>query len=219
MVSNPNYVLGVDLDNVTAKYTDALRDFMIKKGHDANSMPEPAHYSFVDSGWPFTDIEDYLNHHHEFVAKGGFLSVDPMENASEVLHSLIKEGVRIRIITHRILRDGNHYDSISYTAKWLDLHNIPYHDFCVISEKSAVGVNLLIDDAPSNIESVRAHGGYVAVYDQLYNRHLDGPRVRDWNDIYTFVLNHKAVLEGRDNEQITTGITSPSGGQYAVNVN
>lgn len=194
MPSNPNYVLGVDLDNVTANYTKGLRDFMVSKGHSPESMPEPTSYDFVESGWPFLDREDYLNNHIEFVEKGGFLSLEVMENASKVLHKLVEEGVRIRVITHRLLRDNTYAQSISDTVRWLDHNNIPFHDFCAISEKSAVGVNLLLDDAPSNINSVREHGGYVAVFDQPYNRELDGPRVKNWNDVYNFVTAHKESL-------------------------
>lgn len=193
-MSNPHYVLGVDLDNVTANYTKGLRDYMVSLGHSPESMPEPKHYSFVESGWPFKDIDDYLNHHIDFVASGGFLSLSPMDKASETLHKLVNDGVRIRVITHRLLRDGTYAQSISDTVRWLDHKGIPFHDFCAISEKSAVGVNLLLDDAPSNITSVREHGGYVAVFDQRYNRHLDGPRVKDWDEVYNFVTKHKKSL-------------------------
>lgn len=194
MSTNPNYVLGIDLDNVTANYTKGLRDYMVSLGHSPESMPDPTDYDFVAAGWPFKDREDYLNHHIDFVARGGFLSVNMMEGASDVLHRLVSQGVRIRVITHRLLRDNTYAQAISDTVRWLDINNIPFHDFCAISEKSAVGVNLLIDDAPYNIESVRQHGGYVAVFNQPYNEHLDGPRVNNWDDIEKFVLNHKKSL-------------------------
>lgn len=194
MVSNPNYVLGVDLDNVTANYTSGLRNYLATLGHDPAHMPEPTDYCFVKSGWPLKNRDDYMNNHINFVEQGGFLSLPAMPNASEVLHKLVNEGVRIRIVTHRLLRNGTYAQSISDTVRWLDHNNIPFHDFCAISEKSAVGVNLLLDDAPYNITNVREHGGYVAVYDQPYNRHLDGPRVHNWNEIHDFVLDHKKSI-------------------------
>lgn len=189
-----NYVLGVDLDNVTANYTKGLRDYMLSAGHDVDSMPDPIDYDFVKSGWPFHDRDDYMNHHIDFVQRGGFLSLEPMKGASDVLNRLVDEGVKVRIITHRLLRDGTYAQSISDTVRWLDHNGIPFHDFCAISEKSAVDTSLLIDDAPSNVTAVRQKGGYVAVFDQPYNRHLDGPRVKNWTHIYNFVTAHRKAL-------------------------
>lgn len=188
------YVLGVDLDNVTAQYTEGLRNFMVSKGFTPDTMPEPHDYCFVESGWPFKDRSDFLDKHIEMVTSGGFLSLSPMEGASEVLNKLVEEGVKIRIITHRLLRDGTYAMAISDTVRWLDAHNIPFHDFCAISEKSAVGVDLLIDDAPSNINAVRAVGHDVLVFDKLYNQGLDDPRAKNWDEVYTFVTEHRKTL-------------------------
>lgn len=196
MYTEPHYVLGVDLDNVTANYTKGLRDYMMSRGYSATDMPEPTRYSFVEAGWPFSDTSDYLNHHIDFVTAGGFLSLEEMPGASETIRALVHEGVRIRIITHRLLRNQTYAQSISDTARWLDnpRHKIQFHDFCAISEKSAVGVNMLIDDAPSNIEAVRKSGGNVLIFDQLYNRHLDAPRAHNWGEVFDAVMTDKKRL-------------------------
>jgi hypothetical protein len=45
-----------------------------------------------------------------------------------------------------------------------------------------------LDDAPHQIESLRVSGQMVLVFDQLYNRHLDGPRVQGWSGVVEHVL-------------------------------
>ena len=194
VIKTPQYVLGVDLDGVTACYEDGLRSYMLTQGFTEDQLPVATSYNFLDAGWPFKDFDDYMDHHIDFVKRGGFLSLKPMENASTTLNKLVEEGVKVRIVTHRLLRNGTYAQSIADTVRWLDLNNIPFHDFCAISQKSAVDTHLLIDDAPTNVEGVRQSGGYVAVFDQPYNRHLDGPRVNNWNEIYDFVTNHREAL-------------------------
>lgn len=192
MSDSKHYVLGIDLDNVTANYTKGLRDYMVSRGFSAEDMPEPTDYDFVKAGWPFKDREDYMNNHMDFVSCGGFLGLETMLGASETLHKLVGEGVRIRVVTHRLLRDNTYAQSISDTVRWLDSRGIPFHDFCAISQKSAVGVDMLVDDAPSNVESVREGGGHVAVFDHPYNRHLPDPRVGSWDEIYDLVQADKS---------------------------
>jgi 5'-nucleotidase len=86
--------------------------------------------------------------------------------------------VWIRIITHRLLFNGLHEPSAADTAVWLDQHDIPYRDLCFIGDKAMVGADLYIDDSPHNIVNLREAGRTAVVFDQRYNRHLDGPSVR-----------------------------------------
>jgi hypothetical protein len=45
-----------------------------------------------------------------------------------------------------------------------------------------------LDDTSHQIESLRASGQTVLVFDQLYNRHLDGPRAQGWSEVVEHVL-------------------------------
>lgn len=46
----------------------------------------------------------------------------------------------------------------------------------------------LKDDAPYPIESLRAAGENVLVFDQVYNQELAGPRARGWDEVVSHVL-------------------------------
>ena len=100
----------------------------------------------------------------------------PMAGAPQALRRLSKEGVRIRIITHRLFIKYFHQIAVSQTIQWLDRHDIPYWDLCFMQQKTAVGADLYIEDSPANIERLRAEGQKTIVFTNSTNEHLPGPR-------------------------------------------
>lgn len=181
-------VINIDLDNVTADYMGGFRDFLIShKLAEPSRLVDPQHYSFVDSGW-FDSFEEYKHLHDYFVSRGGFLSLPVMDGASDALHSIWDDfGVKIRIVTNRFLNKGRYAQVVSDTARWLDVNRIPFHDFCVVSDKTFVGGDLLLDDSPENIASLRAKRMPVVVFGQDYNKKFSKPRVNSWGEFYQLV--------------------------------
>lgn len=188
------FVLGVDLDGVVADYDGAMRDHVSKfKGVSRDTIPASTSWSLVDSGWPLRDEDDFIACHNRAVTERRmFLTMDPVDGASDALWYLSDIGVRIRIVTFRLIVNGTHTIVGSDTLQWLSMPRpdgrprIPFRDVCFLKDKSALGdVDLLIDDAPHNIEAVRAaHGPSSAmVFDQPYNRHVDGLRAANWSDV------------------------------------
>jgi 5'-nucleotidase len=112
-----------------------------------------------------------------------FRHLDPMPGAAEVLQRLSDLGVRIRIVTHRLYVSGTHSIAASDTVDWLDEHDIPYWDLCMVARKGDVGCDLYVDDAPHNVQALRDIGRRTIVYDWPYNRHMEGPRARSWEDV------------------------------------
>lgn len=198
-----DFILGVDLDNVTADYTAGIAQFMHEEyGWREEDTPPPTDYDFIKAaGWPFADRADFLQKHQEFVDRGGLLGLKVMEGASETLHALVAEGVKIRVITHRLLRNGTYTQVMSDTGRWLDAHHIPFHEICFTGLKASINVNLLIDDAPENISAVRAAGMPVAVFDQSYNQQFDGLRVRNWEEVGNLVRNMMNGSTGMTNNE------------------
>lgn len=86
------------------------------------------------------------------------------------------------MITHRLLQPGAHCRVVSDTVTFLDSSDIPYSDLCFVSDKTTVGCDVLLDDAPHNVLAARAAVVPTIVFDQLYNRALSGPRAVDWAD-------------------------------------
>lgn len=195
-----DFILGVDLDNVTADYTAGIAQFMHEEyGWSEEDTPPPTDYDFIKAkGWPFADRADFLQKHQEFVDRGGLLGLKVMEGASETLHALVAEGVKIRVITHRLLRNGTYTQVMSDTGRWLDAHRIPFHEICFTGLKASINVDLLVDDAPENISAVRAAGMPVAVFDQPYNQQFDGLRVHNWEEVGSLVRNMMSGSVNKD---------------------
>jgi 5'(3')-deoxyribonucleotidase len=118
-----------------------------------------------------------------------------MSGAPQALRRLSIEGVRIRIITHRLFIKYFHQVAVSQTIQWLDQHDIPYWDLCFMQQKSAVGADLYIEDSPANIERLRSEGQKTIVFTNSTNEHLAGPRASTWDEVIEQVLREKRAWD------------------------
>lgn len=188
MDSSRAFVLGVDLDGVVADYDGAMRDHVSKfKKVERSSIPDTTEWSLVNSGWPIKDEPDFMELHRRAVTeKRMFATMDVIPGASEALRAISDAGVRIRIVTFRLVVNFAHQIAIADTATFLDQHKIPYRDLCFLKDKNALSdLDLLIDDSPSNISAVRGQYGddYAMVYNQPYNQGIPGLRAYSWDDV------------------------------------
>lgn len=183
-------VLGVDLDGVCADYESALRTSGATPRRVATEVLPPQTSTGHFSEWDLT-ADGFREAHRVAVTEDRiFRTMDPYPGVAETLWRLSDAGVWIRIITHRLLFNGLHEASAADTAVWLDQHDIPYRDLCFIGDKATVGADLYLDDSPHIITALRGAGRTAIVFDQHYNRHLDGPRVHSWAEVEPLVLDH-----------------------------
>lgn len=113
--------IGVDLDGVCAKYNDKLREYVAEHSkYPIEDIPEPEFYSFVRSGWPLKDEDEYKMVHGNAVEEGLYLQLDGIPGASKVLHELSDNGNHLRVITSRFVNPGQHSIVCSDTVSWLD---------------------------------------------------------------------------------------------------
>jgi 5'-nucleotidase len=182
MARTHDKVLGVDVDNVLANYTEGLRRIVSEElGVLPATLPDPSAWNYIE--WGISDEEFNDVHRRAVVEHRMFRDLEVMPGAAEVLQELSDQGVRIRIVTHRLYLSGTHEVVAHDTVEWLEKHDIPYWDLCMVAKKGDVGCDLYIDDAPHNIQALRDIGRKVIVYDWPYNRELEGPRARSWEDI------------------------------------
>ena len=180
------FVLGVDLDGVVADYEKGFREFIAKKKSiSPDTIPAATHWSFSQSGWPIADEKEYLK---------------PISGASEALWALSDAGIRIRIVTHRLVINFSHAPAVTDTVTFLDQHNIPYRDLTFVKDKADVGTDLLIDDAPHIIISLRSLKGEdsAMVFDQPYNRDIGGLRAHSWSDVVAEVSKRTGLSISND---------------------
>ena len=191
---NDRFVLAVDLDGVCAAYSPSLRPYMAAMGRtDAFELPEPTNWNLVDAGW-FRDLDEYMETHRYAVDRAFFRTMQEIPGMSDALWRLSDAEIHIRIVTHRFLTHGDQGQAAADTIAWLQQRRpdgrvrVPYRDLCFLGAKSDASADMHLDDAPYQIESLRGAGQEVLVFDQPYNRHLDGPRAIGWDAVVDEVL-------------------------------
>jgi len=185
-MTNPGaepFVLGVDLDGVCGDYVGALREILAeRRGVPTESLT--LEISWGCGEWGLNSPEEFDELHRFAVSEHQILrNMKVIPGACETLWRLSDAGVWIRIVTHRLYSNWGHAVAAGDTAFWLDDQRIPDRDLCFIAAKSSVNADAFVEDAPHNIVDLRAAGQTVIVFDQPYNRHLPGPRARNWHEV------------------------------------
>ena len=191
-MSERAFVFGVDLDGVVADFYAGLRPIAAEwLGVELSTLPERVSWGLAEWGLDRAPGGYEALHRFAVTQRELFLNLPPMAGAPQSLRRLSKEGVRIRIITHRFFIKYFHQVAARQTIQWLDHHDIPYWDLCFMQQKSAVGADLYIEDSPANIERLRAEGQKTVVFSNSTNEHLPAPRANDWEDVLGLVLAEK----------------------------
>ncbi len=188
------FVFGVDLDGVCADYTDGFRQVVAAdRGIDPDDLPIGRSWGFEEWG---LDGPEFERLHRLAVAEKRMLrTLRPLDGCADALWRLSDAGIWIRIITHRLYVNWGHAAVVSDTVTWLDNARVPYRDLCFLGDKPEVGADIYIDDAPHNIEALRAAGNPVIVFDQPYNADQPGPRAHGWEDVEELVLEAAAAKQ------------------------
>lgn len=202
------FVLGVDLDGVCGDHTEAFRQVVAAElGVDASSLGPQTSWDFAEWG---LDPATFLALHRAAVLDHRMFRTMPVvARCAETLWRLSDAGVWIRLITHRLYASWGHAVAVADTVTWLDNAAIPYRDLCFLGDKPAVEADAYIDDAPHNVLELRGAGNAVVVFDQPYNRHLDAPRARNWEEVEALVLE-LAARHGDGLQPPLPGVTEPA---------
>jgi 5'(3')-deoxyribonucleotidase len=195
-MSERDFVFGVDLDGVVADFYGGLRPIAAEwLGVAMETLPPRVSWGLKE--WGVEQAAGGYDKLHRFAVtqRELFLKMPPIGGAPQTLRRLSLEGVRIRIITHRLFIKYFHQVAVSQTIQWLDRHDIPYWDLCFMQQKTAVGADLYIEDSPTNIERLRGEGQKTIVFTNSTNEHLPGPRANNWNEVLELVRAEKAAWE------------------------
>ncbi|GHV93858.1 putative 5'(3')-deoxyribonucleotidase [Spirochaetia bacterium] len=182
------FILGVDLDGVVGDFYGAVRKIAAEwLNKPLESLTTEVTFGLEE--WGIAEFGGYDRLHRFAVTQRNiFRDMEPIKNAPAILRKLSNQGIRVRIITHRLFLKYSHRTSITQTVDWLDNYDIPYWDICFMNDKGAIGANVYIDDAPENIISLRKQGCKTIVFTNSTNRDIPGPRADNWLEVERLVM-------------------------------
>ncbi|MCL2762930.1 MAG: 5'-nucleotidase [Treponema sp.] len=187
-MNDSTFILGVDLDGVVGDFYGSIRKIAAEwLNKPLETLTTEVTYGLDE--WGLGEFGGYNNLHRFAVTQRDiFREMEPIEHAPVILRKLSNQGIRIRIITHRLFLKFSHRTTITQTVDWLDNYDIPYWDICFMKDKGAVGAHVYIDDAPENIIGLRKLGCKTIVFSNSTNRELPGPRANNWFDVENLVM-------------------------------
>ncbi|MDR1215331.1 MAG: 5'-nucleotidase [Treponema sp.] len=189
------FILGVDLDGVVGDFYASIRKIAAEWLNKQESELT-VNVSYELEEWGIAEYGGYERLHRFAVTQRHlFRDMRPMQDAPVVLRKLSSQGVRIRIITHRLYLKYIHKESVIQTVDWLDFWDIPYWDICFMKDKGAVGAHIYVDDAPENIVNLRKQNCKTIVFTNSTNLSLPGLRADSWVDVERLVMEAKAEWE------------------------
>lgn len=201
----PAFVLGVDLDGTCADFYEGLRPIAAEwLGVSPDSLTPSVSWNLPEWGVDRAPGGYKKLHHFAVTQRDLFRVLRPITGAPQVLRRLSADRVRIRIITHRLFIKYFHRIAVQQTIDWLDGHDIPYWDLCFLADKAAVGADLYIEDAPGNVERLRADEHPTIVFSNSTNGHIAGPRANTWDEVYELVMtNFRQWQEGHSAKKLS----------------
>jgi FMN phosphatase YigB (HAD superfamily) len=172
--------IALDIDSTLHHYWDLFRSIVNERtGVD---LPYEA-----QTDWGITRIpQDVLReavaetHSDENIA-----GAEPYPGAVETVRQWHERGHWIHVTSHRAEACA------PATARWLEDVGIPFDDLHCSYDKVTrcveLGIDVLVDDSPVNLERARAEGILGATILQPWNRHFEGREgivvARDWPEL------------------------------------
>lgn len=191
------FVLGVDLDGVVADFYGGLRPIAAEwLGVTVEALTTNVSYGLPE--WNLAQAGGYEPLHRFAVTQRElFRCLSPFPGAPAVLRRLSAQGIRIRIITHRLFIKYFHEQALSQTTQWLEHHGVPYWDLCFMKDKVAVGADLYLEDQPENVQSLRSTGNEVICVANSTNGTVGPPRATSWIEVERLVIKAHKRWKGK----------------------
>jgi uncharacterized HAD superfamily protein len=184
MAVKSDFILGVDLDGVVADFYGYMRTVTAEwRGIDISELTTDVSYGLPE--WGVLPCEYEQLHRFAVTQRQLFSAMEPIQGAPQALRRLSTEGIRIRIITHRLFIAHFHQAAVQQTVEWLESHAVHYWDLCFMKEKGDVGADIYIEDSEPNIAKLREAGKRVITFTNSTNYLAPsgpGGRADTWNE-------------------------------------
>ena len=165
-----NLTICVDVDGTINDYSATVAPLVYK---DFNISVDPTQYNMF-AGLSQSEVNAFHQRH-----AAELLDTPIMPGAANVIRYLRAVSHRVVVVTARP------YAMAEDTLTWLKRNEVGYDDVLFnCDDKSAackfVKTDVMVDDAPHNLENLVAGGVNVVVFDRPYNVNFDLPRLTEW---------------------------------------
>jgi 5'(3')-deoxyribonucleotidase len=215
------FVLGIDLDGVVADFYARMREIAAEwRGVPLDDLNRSVTYGLPEWGFVKKEYEDL--HRFAVTQRNLFTSMLPIEGAPQAIRRLAElEGVRVRVITHRLFISHFHKIAVGQTVEWLDANAVPYWDLCFMCDKELVDADVYVEDSPRNIKQLRQAEREVIVYSNSTNQEISdepGGRAHDWKQAESMIRDRYHRWRSEEGRSARTTELRPKGDHAAANV-
>ena len=191
--------IGIDIDNVISNFNESLLNEYILHDKKLRNTGIINNNAYIRNGmfdWTVEEEKTFYNENIERIVK----KLDVIEGAKEYIDKLHDDGHLIYIITGR--DNGDYKDSYNMTNTWLKEHNIYYDDLILTDayDKHAktlkcieYDIDIMIDDSVRICTDCIDNGITTILMETPYNKGVDIPRVKNWEEFYLYISNYKKI--------------------------
>jgi 5'-nucleotidase len=170
--------VGVDLDGVCYPFVDSFR---LWAEHCAGRRFGPIECWDFYKEWGHTTPEFLALMESGCHAGVVFHLGAPIDGALDGVRAIHDAGHDVVICTTR----GDYAHGATFG--WLHRWGFPYSEVIITAEKARHDIDVLIDDGPHNVAALRDAGRRAVVFDQPWNRHVDGERAHTWPEFVEMI--------------------------------
>ena len=159
--------IAIDIDSTLHHYWDLLEEIAERRFGIRLAYADQR-----DWGISLLERDQIVACIEETHSEQNILAAEPYPDAVETVARWRADGHWIHITSHRATHTR------AATAAWLERIGLPHDDLYLSYDKVTrcveVGIEVLIDDSPVNIERARAEGIVAATLEHPWNTHLAG---------------------------------------------
>ena len=172
--------IALDIDSTLHHYWDLFRSIVRERYGVDMAYEEQTEWGITRIPQEFLRAAVMETHSDENIA-----SAEPYPGAVETVQAWHAHGHWIHVTSHRA------ESCAPATARWLDQVGIPFDDLHCSYDKVTrcveLGIDILVDDSPVNLERARAEGILGATILHPWNREFDGQAgvvvANDWDEL------------------------------------
>lgn len=171
-------VIAIDLDGCLYDFNSAMREWLVSQGWDRSKLTDPQVYAYLPV-WG-VDSQTWASEKVKAVKSGNLWRTgEALQDGLAGTTAIGLSGHKLLVNSARVFEDVGHL-ATRFTAQWLRDNDIHADQLNIVgmdpSEKLKVEFDLIIDDAPSNVQAALDAGRKAILLDRPWNRESDLPR-------------------------------------------